>query len=1071
MQAQERPSFGDTASAAWRLENTMFAAYDMMREQVASRHDAPAPEGYDPFDGIRGTIFEEYPEALIDVDSPAEKTRRELKLMRELKDRETLAASGALGIAAAFGSAVLDPLILVPVGGQIKAVRGAAVAGKVAAAGNTARAGQLARIAATGSVPAELVSPLTAGIVTARAAIVGETAVESLLHASQETRTFGESALNITAATFLGGLLGSGIGKLSKKSREKALAQIEHDLVEIGGGTSEFDVPKLTQQDLVQPTDGSMSGAEIKLRRALGPIHAEKIFTAKGVQVMSAPYVRVMGRSPSINSKKTMMDLADPSGYVDTSGVQLRSSAESEVIQRVDGTLSQLLPEGDRLYIDYRLRMASEGGKAARAVKAGGRPRRAMIQAADKLTGQAKKEGVLEYHEFMELAGSASRSENSGIAEVDELGRIWDEKVYKPIWEELTTHKDFEGFLDPEVAKLDPAGGRRYLRRVYNREKMIANEGRFKEKVKLWLRGEIDDDEIDAILKRAGLEKATRGVEVEGVAPMARHTFTPEQSAAIEKALDLHAYNIFKHLTDSPLKRVSYSRETIGKSSPFKSRALTFPDEFVEEFLEQDIQVLGEQYLRTIAPDMAMYRRFKDVSLDERLSLISKEYAELRVGVSPKEAARLHKQELEDVKLISGVAMLLRGTYAVPPMHPTVTAARTIRGMNYLSMLGGVTINAIPDLGMLVLRNGFLRTFRVGFAPLVTHMKAAKLSKVELRKMGAAVELVLDSRSRIMADIGDEFVQNKTQKLVSNVSRNFSLINLQAQWNSGLKGISGMLEMTNAIEEILAEGTGKATAKGIDRLEFARLGPEMRASIREQLLKADGFKSDGPLKWSNTEAWDDPVAASEFSSAIRLLVDNTILTPGIASAPLELSTETGRTLLQFQRFQFGATNTILLSALQQSDLRAVQGITTMIALGSVVELIKNRLNDRPQPETMEDLVQAGIDRSGVVGIYGNVYNSLARATGSDTLSSRYAARNLMSSLMGPSVGTLESASRLAIQGRRMEFSESDLNTLRRLLPYNQVPYLLGIFDKLEEGTADALNLPKKRKRGRSRKVL
>ena len=88
-----------------------------------------------------------------------------------------LAESGWRGVGANIIAGVFDPINLIPVGGAV-------------AKGAKAR------------------SVLQASIDSARVAAPSLIAQESLLNATQETRTLGESAINITAGTFLSGALG-----------------------------------------------------------------------------------------------------------------------------------------------------------------------------------------------------------------------------------------------------------------------------------------------------------------------------------------------------------------------------------------------------------------------------------------------------------------------------------------------------------------------------------------------------------------------------------------------------------------------------------------------------------------------------------------------------------------------------------------------------------------------------------------------------------------------------------------------------------------------------------------------
>src|SRR3546814_4059587 len=69
-------------------------------------------------------------------------------------------------------------------------------------------------------------SDVCASVLTARAGRIGSTAAEALLHASQETRTYGESAANISMTTFLGGLVGAGAGALANPLSRRVEADL-----------------------------------------------------------------------------------------------------------------------------------------------------------------------------------------------------------------------------------------------------------------------------------------------------------------------------------------------------------------------------------------------------------------------------------------------------------------------------------------------------------------------------------------------------------------------------------------------------------------------------------------------------------------------------------------------------------------------------------------------------------------------------------------------------------------------------------------------------------------------------
>ena len=73
---------------------------------------------------------------------------------------------------------------------------------------------------------------------------------------------------------------------------------------------------------------------------------------------------------------------------------------------------------------------------------------------------------------------------------------------------------------------------------------------------------------------------------------------------------------------------------------------------------------------------------------------------------------------------------------------------------------------------------------------------------------------------------------------------------------------------------------------------------------------------------------------------------------------------------------------------------------------------------------------------------------------------RYASRNIIGTLLGPTAGTVQD---IAQTGRAIaspvtgsEVSKGDVYAMRRLLPFQNVFYLRSIFDILERKTAESL---------------
>ena len=167
-------------------------------------------------------------------------------------------------------------------------------------------------------------------------------------------------------------------------------------------------------------------------------------------------------------------------------------------------------------------------------------------------------------------------------------------------------------------------------------------------------------------------------------------------------------------------------------------------------------------------------------------------------------------------------------------------------------------------------------------------------------------------------------------------------------------------------------------------------------------------------------------------------------------------------------FAMTATQRVMLTGLQRRNAAALNGAAIMMSLGLGVEYAKSMQAGREGPREPQDMLKSALDRSGTIGIFGDFFNMLER-TGAlpffrGPLSSRYAARNTTSALLGPTIGLGESAIQLMVAGGKGEFTASEMRTARRLLPYQNLFYWRNLFDYAEEGVNDALGIPRRSRR-------
>ncbi|MER9484723.1 hypothetical protein NKI50_01835 [Mesorhizobium sp. M0563] len=382
-----------------------------------------------------------------------------------------------------------------------------------------------------------------------------------------------------------------------------------------------------------------------------------------------------------------------------------------------------------------------------------------------------------------------------------------------------------------------------------------------------------------------------------------------------------------------------------------------------------------------------------------------------------------------------------------------------------LQLVGGMTISAIPDMAKVVFSHGLTSTFRDGFIPLVTNFRTFKLAAQEVKDAGTALDMVLDSRVMAMQDITDEFGRHTAfERGLTALSSRFGVVSLMAPWNACLKQFSGLITMTNIMRASQRVVEGKASARDIRSLASSGIDADLARRISLEFA-IYGDEQNGILL-AKAGDWDDAGAREAFRTAVVREVDRIIVTPG-QDKPLWMSTELGKTVGQFKGFAVSSMQKTMLAGLQQRDAATLNGVLLSLGLGALTYWAKETIAGRVTSEDPKVWAVEALDWSGLVGWAMDANGVLEKATrGKVGLSyftgkeiSRYASRNTAGALLGP---TLDAASDLfQISGAISagDFKQSDLHTVRKLLPIQNLFFLRTLFDRVEAATGDALGLP------------
>jgi hypothetical protein len=372
-------------------------------------------------------------------------------------------------------------------------------------------------------------------------------------------------------------------------------------------------------------------------------------------------------------------------------------------------------------------------------------------------------------------------------------------------------------------------------------------------------------------------------------------------------------------------------------------------------------------------------------------------------------------------------------------------------------LLGGVTVSSLPDVARVFMAEGFVKTFSAGLAPLVSNTKAFKIAAAEAKRYGVGDDVIKSGRSDVIADV-NEYTQGGTmvERGLRSATNKFGKINFLDYWTSGIKQLHAVTMQTSIFDGL---------SKGKYDKRLARLGIS-EADARNMWLQVDkhGTKTDGV--WiTNAKNWDVPELERMWGAAVRKESDRVIIIPG-QEKPLFMSTEMGKTIGQFRSFTLSATQRVFIAGLQNQDHNAVGGFAALTSMGMFSYYLKQKIAGREVSDDPAVWAMEGIDRSGVVGIIGEINNTIEKISGNnagarallgiDAPASRFVSRSVAESILGPTFGSLLSTTVAASNAITSEgpMTESDVRTLRRLVPLQNLFYLRRGFDAIQNSAAD-----------------
>jgi len=495
----------------------------------------------------------------------------------------------------------------------------------------------------------------------------------------------------------------------------------------------------------------------------------------------------------------------------------------------------------------------------------------------------------------------------------------------------------------------------------------------------------------------------------------------------------------------------------VSRASSAKARTLEIPDELIEEFLENDIEMLMKHHVKTMGMDAEIALKYGDVNMQAVIEDVTAEYKRLMDDASDANArADLSKKLEADLRDIRGLRDRLRGTYGASkdPHAMSSRFVRVMKSINVLVGMGGAMVSSIPDVARTVMVEGLSTTYEKGFRAMFDEqgriLKA--MTRDELNKAAVGVDAVLGLRAHAFSDMGDLFGSRYTvERSLNQATGAFFLINGLNLWNQALKEFAGnvtMLRMTDSImkpwSKISAADKEKLLKNGIGQQDHMRM---------QSLIKQHGEQING--QWvPNTDAWD-PVMRLKFRNALNQNVERIIITPGAGDRALWTSTEFGSLLTQFKSYGQGAVVRMMTAGLQEKDGAFWQGAFLIVGLAAMVNEIKRIQYGKTEEETFNEKMANAIDRSGVLGWFMDVNNAVEKISDyklgmrpfmTDQPQYRLPDSAIAGEVLGPTASNTMTLAKVLGDVVSFNADEQTLRESRFIMPGTTLPYLDPIYD-------------------------
>ena len=548
----------------------------------------------------------------------------------------------------------------------------------------------------------------------------------------------------------------------------------------------------------------------------------------------------------------------------------------------------------------------------------------------------------------------------------------------------------------------------------------------------------------------------------------------------------------------------------VARSSAFQSRNIDIDDKILAPYLIQDISYLVRMYSERMHKRIEMTKQFGDPTADaaiwkQRQDLLNGEYKE--------------NGNLQEINEIYNRLTDARDKYyglfntADPDSFFKSRLPATLRNWASTAMMGKVLFASIVDFGRIPMVHGVHNTFRYlnSKHPLAADNKEFNEQISQNAWLGDAYDVVMNNASARFIGQTDyrvgrgntafsRFFDRKIGQTLEDIQAPFYHMNLLSGWTQLMKEMTQHISTHRFLEDSKKVANGTAT-----KFEIARLA-DYGISLQEAraIGRMPMYRTNNGMMYTKKDEWYATKNGEYLGNKLRYAtfadVQRTIITPSIADKPNMMfgviriqnenlarqfdndvfrflggfeKTEYGGKFnngflalpFQFYAWSFAANRRLMLSGLAGRDMDLASGIIGMVLLASLGDYLKNPLYY--QHKTTEEKIYRAIEMSGILGLPADV--NFALETISDGLFDtplgvrpslgippRFGEANVSDGL-GEFVGPGPSNILEFIRSLGSDVGlDEKAQIYRRLIPFNNVIYLDGLFKKITRGVTEII---------------